>query len=248
MEANCGEPSCTLCQIREVLSCGVFTFHETHGFCGTLPSRVSNTQADDSAAQLPLLISKGSHHSAHNRSEAHTIYERKHITNLLPERVVSESKFLGRVVLPPMHGVYYWGHHFELPKHGRGCVSFTADHTSNDVHVAISMYPESFDPMYEIVVGGWANTTSVIRRRSQGPILCTVPVGLKKAAHADKNLWVSIDRNTQLIQVGRGSQPSLESLFCIYKDPQFLSKAQYICFSNNNDPATYSNIKVSAIE
>ncbi|KAG0555310.1 hypothetical protein KC19_12G159600 [Ceratodon purpureus] len=258
MDAFYGEPSCTLCRIRDVLSCGVSTsnnstcthlpgFHEKHGFCETLLSTVWNTQSD-STAQMPLVISKGNHHSAHNRSKEHTTCGRKHITNLLIESMVSESKFLEPVVLPPMRGLYNWGQHFELPEQGRGCVSFTAD-TSNDVHVAISTYPESMDPMYEVVVGGWTNTTSVVRRRSQGPILCTVPVGLKKPVpDAVDNLWVSIDKNTQLIQVGRGSQPSSESLFCIYKDPQFLCKAQYICFTTWDAPATYSNIKVSAIE
>lgn len=230
------EPSCSLCRIRDLLSCGVFSFNRnftcTHlsGFhekCGC--ARVWWNQLDDS--MMPLVVAKGS--------------QEGYIA-----KVLSEGKEISDPVeVPPMHGFYDWdARRFELPEPGRGCVSFTAD-TSNDVHVAVSARPESMDPMYEVVVGGWSNTTSVVRRRSQGPLLCTAPVGLKKPLpDSVEDLWLSVDKKTQLIQVGRGTEPSLESLLCIYKDPQFLRDAQYICFTSWDAPATYSNIKLSALE
>lgn len=158
------------------------------------------------------------------------------------------QQFVKPLAVPPMHGAYNWGHHFELPQQGQGFVIFRAD-CSNDVHLAISPKPQSMDPMYELVIGGWSNTSSVVRRRSQGSNLCTVPVGLNKPRLDTVNdLWVSIDKTTKYVRMGQGREPTLESMFCIYKDLQFLSEARYICFSTWDVPATYSNIMVLTME
>ena len=38
---------------------------------------------------------------------------------------------------------------------------------SNDVHIGLSPIAGDADPMYEIVIGGWGNAQSVIRRCKQ---------------------------------------------------------------------------------
>jgi hypothetical protein len=145
-----------------------------------------------------------------------------------------------------MKGVYNWDHHFELPQQGQGLVLFTAN-CSNDVHVAISPQAQSMDPMYELVIGGWGNTASVARRSAQGTDLCRVPVGLNKL-RLENDLWISIDKTTRLLRVGHGKEPSLESMFLVYKDLQFLTEARYVCFSSWDVPVTYSNVMVLAME
>lgn len=150
--------------------------------------------------------------------------------------------------MSPLLGVYDWGDQkFELPQPGQGVLIFTAD-CMNDVHVAISPEPQTMNPMYELVVGGWSNSKSVLRRKSQGTCLCTVSVGLKKPRLDTVNdLWISIDRTTKLIRVGYGREPSMDSMFLIYKDLRFLSDARYVCFTTWDVAAVYSNIVVLPI-
>ncbi|KAG0613346.1 hypothetical protein M758_6G096100 [Ceratodon purpureus] len=152
-----------------------------------------------------------------------------------------------RFMVPPKLGLYNWVKPLQLPEPGRGFLSFGAQ-TYSDVHIAISSKPREMDPMYEIVVGGWSNTKSVIRRRSQGPNLCTAEVGLIEPQNAVNYLWVSIDKHTEVIQVGHGKEPNLSSVFCIYKDVDFLREAQYVSFTSWEYPVIYSAISVASLK
>ena len=49
-------------------------------------------------------------------------------------------------------------------------ISFECE-ISNDIHIGISKTPLHKDPKFEIVIGGWRGTKSVIRDRNQGPNL-----------------------------------------------------------------------------
>ena len=49
-------------------------------------------------------------------------------------------------------------------------ISFECE-ISNDIHIGISKTPHHKDPKFEIVIGGWRGTKSVIRDRNQGPNL-----------------------------------------------------------------------------
>lgn len=140
-------------------------------------------------------------------------------------------------------GKYDWDPSYKLMSEGKGTISFAAD-ASTDVHVAISSRCETMDPMYEIVIGGWDNTRSGIRKRSQGEVLWQVNEGLQNT-NCLHQLWVSVDKDTQLIEIGRGDQANRDSVILKAKDPTFLSDVQYIAFSTLDAPITYSSISVS---
>jgi hypothetical protein len=147
--------------------------------------------------------------------------------------------------IQPCFGKYDWSFGHKLLSEGRGILYFAAL-AQADVYVAISPVPETVDPMYEIALGGWDNTKCEIRRCSQGESLSSVNEGLGyKHSNGVHYFWVSIDKDTELIQVGQGNHASLESVICTYKDPSFISEAMYIAFSSWNTLVTYSAISVS---
>nr|BAM18146.1 similar to CG10527 [Papilio xuthus] len=49
-----------------------------------------------------------------------------------------------------------------------GVVQFKV-RTPNDAHVALTMGPQDSEPIYEIMIGGWGNTKSVIRKNKAKP-------------------------------------------------------------------------------
>jgi len=149
-------------------------------------------------------------------------------------------------VLPPSpahnYGDYNWSTAYKLPTEGRGIVSFSVKATT-DVRLAISPKPQTMDPMYEMVICGWGNSASSIQKKE---ILCRVTtIGLIQRG-SENQFWVSINVDTQLIHVGRGNQPNLDSVVCIYKDPYFVSEARYVSFSSSDADVVYSNILVAS--
>ncbi|XP_078612531.1 uncharacterized protein LOC144882551 isoform X1 [Branchiostoma floridae x Branchiostoma japonicum] len=62
---------------------------------------------------------------------------------------------------------------------------------SNDVHVALSSQNYNLDDMYEIVIGGWNNTSSVIRRSKGGTDLTGSPTpGILSSAES-RGFWIA---------------------------------------------------------
>ena len=156
---------------------------------------------------------------------------------------------LSEIEVLPHEGFYEWNFHYKLPAKGQGIVFFVAK-SSNDVHVAISPKARTMDPMYEIVIGGWSNTISAIRKKSQGQRMCFVNSGLLYPIDGEglNYFWISIDSMTQLIQIGRGKQPNLNSIFCIYKDLDFINNVEYVTFTSFDTPVTYSSISIALID
>lgn len=130
-----------------------------------------------------------------------------------------------------------------LPEAGRGTVLFTATGT-NDVHVALCTQNTVGGDLYEIVIGGWSNGRSVIRRGAQGPELAVALSGLTTPGKANP-LWISIDSTTGWIKVGRG-KPG-QDMFLSYQDSAFLSATRYVTFSAWNTPIDYSQVSTLAL-
>lgn len=140
--------------------------------------------------------------------------------------------------VPARTGAYDWGRTWSLPEPGRGVVTFTAQ-TSNDVHIAFSTQPGGAGERYEVVIGGWANGRSVLRRGTGGTELAAANVGLKSPG-GQNPLWVSLDRTRGRIEVGRGAPG--EDVILGHTDPAFIVGARHFTFSSWNAPVAYTAI------
>ncbi|XP_077978663.1 uncharacterized protein LOC144434081 [Glandiceps talaboti] len=83
----------------------------------------------------------------------------------------------------------------------------------NDVHIALSDGPEDKPALYEIVIGGWGNTQSVIRRSKQGntKIEASTPSILSPTEF--RGFWITY--NNGVIKVGKEGQAA----FMEWTDP-----------------------------
>ena len=71
-----------------------------------------------------------------------------------------------------MNGSYgsFWRPDRKFRTAGDGVLFFHAV-AANDVTIGLSPQYQANGPMYEIVLGGWGNTSSAIRKKAQGPLL-----------------------------------------------------------------------------
>ncbi|XP_035682150.1 uncharacterized protein LOC118419725 isoform X2 [Branchiostoma floridae] len=89
---------------------------------------------------------------------------------------------------------------------------FTFDvQANNDVHVGLSSQSQDLDDMYEIVIGGWSNTQSVIRRSKQGNNLVTVSTSGIISPTEYRKFWITWSSDGT-IAVGKGgdTQPFMQ--------------------------------------
>jgi ankyrin repeat protein len=134
-----------------------------------------------------------------------------------------------------------WSESWKLPIPGKGVLLFKANAT-NDIHVAISPLPQMTDPMYEIVLGGWGNTRSVIRKKSQGSDLAAQNKGFPFSGQLAP-YWVIVDVDQHLVSAGYGTEPG-QNIIVNYNDEQFLKNAQYFSFSSWDHPIQIAEIEV----
>ncbi|XP_067628390.1 uncharacterized protein [Eurosta solidaginis] len=85
------------------------------------------------------------------------------------------------------------------PVSGRG-VNFRV-RAAHDAHLALAPAPVEAEPLYEIFIGGWENTKSVIRRNRQKPDVVEVNTPGILAAGEYRGFWVRWYDN--VITVGR---------------------------------------------
>ncbi|KAJ0182697.1 hypothetical protein K1T71_002066 [Dendrolimus kikuchii] len=65
--------------------------------------------------------------------------------------------------------------------------------TPNDAHLALTMGPQESNPMYEVFIGGWNNTKSVIRRNKIKPDKVTVDTPDIVSSHEFRGFWIRWD-------------------------------------------------------
>ena len=89
---------------------------------------------------------------------------------------------------------------------------------SNDGHVGFFTAARSYKAMYEIVISGWGNTKSVIRRRNQGPAMVEANTkGLLRVPGSYTQLWA--DAKDGLVRLGRGKVVGKEVILK-WQDPR----------------------------
>ncbi|KAJ8017844.1 C3 and PZP-like alpha-2-macroglobulin domain-containing protein 8 [Holothuria leucospilota] len=96
---------------------------------------------------------------------------------------------------------------------------------NSDVHLALSP-SENSSELYEIVIGGWNNTQSVIRRCEQCSHLVTEATDLYLSANEFRWFWITFDSNGA-IAVGRKDE---STSFMKWADPDPL-EVQYLGYS-----------------
>jgi hypothetical protein len=128
----------------------------------------------------------------------------------------------------------FWSTHWQLPYPSHGAIVFEAK-ARNDIYIVFSRSMHSppqrlgpCSPVYEICIGGWNNTTSLIRRGAQGITMiesqCTLP------SRDFTKWWVSVNRSTCRIAVGLGSVPGKNVQFWAW-DEKFVTDLNFFSFS-----------------
>jgi len=142
-----------------------------------------------------------------------------------------------------------------LPTPGMGQISFSAV-AQNDIHIGISPTQDQTKPMYEIVIGGWGNGRSVLRKSSQGPSV--IPAGTDwdtakipaNSAANPANFTVSINQtgNSVTISVtGAVKADGVTPAILTYTDTSPITPpVQYFSFSAWDSQIAYSNITGAA--
>ncbi|KAK7790439.1 hypothetical protein R5R35_009487 [Gryllus longicercus] len=85
----------------------------------------------------------------------------------------------------------------------------------NDAHVALTAGPEEADPMYEVFIGGWGNTKSVIRRDRTKPDKAEAETPDILSGDEFRGFWLRW--NGGLIEVGKEGEAAP---FLSWQDPE----------------------------
>lgn len=85
----------------------------------------------------------------------------------------------------------------------------------NDAHVALTTGPHEGEPMYEVFIGGWSNSKSVIRKNRTKPDVAEVDTPGILSADEFRGFWIRW--NDGAISVGKEGDPSA---FLTYADPE----------------------------
>lgn len=151
--------------------------------------------------------------------------------------------------IPPRSGSYAWEHTEMLTIPGSSAVVFDAKAT-NDIHVCFAETASDRSPLYEVVIGGWNNTQTVIRKGRQNPHQGHARVNVKQnpqavvAANHWATYWVSVNKG--LVLVGRGEIVG-QNITLKWQDPDPLQHLKDIAFSTWNTPVEFRNIRLRSV-
>jgi len=104
---------------------------------------------------------------------------------------------------------------FEQPLDSSKSITFTVQ-ANNDAHVGFFSASKSLSEVYEIVIGGWGNSWSVIRESNQGANQVSASTSQIVSGNEDREFWASADNG--LVQFGRGSIVG-EQVVLSWQDP-----------------------------
>ncbi|XP_050590640.1 uncharacterized protein LOC126922244 isoform X2 [Bombus affinis] len=85
----------------------------------------------------------------------------------------------------------------------------------NDAHIALTTGPHEGEPMYEVFIGGWSNSKSVIRKNRTKPDVAEADTPGILSADETRGFWIRWDDG--VISVGKEGEPSA---FLTYADPE----------------------------
>ena len=138
------------------------------------------------------------------------------------------------LLVKPSNGTYTWVKQpYNCEQVVVECDVYAAkDH---DIYIALAAPDYRKDTFYEIVIGGWNNTKTVIRKRSQGPAIKT------SGFTNQKGVWqkIRVLKNKNQITVTANDKQVI-SLY----DPTPI-KGQYIGFSSWDNHVYYANIRIA---
>ncbi|XP_072020213.1 macrophage mannose receptor 1-like [Amphiura filiformis] len=96
----------------------------------------------------------------------------------------------------------------------------------NDVHIGLSPIEGDADPMYEIVIGGYGNTLSAVRRCKQCANEIDAPTPSILNINEWRGFWITFNINTGKMEIGKEAHAA----FLTYTDPDPID-VQYVGYS-----------------
>ncbi|KMQ95579.1 c3 and pzp-like alpha-2-macroglobulin domain-containing protein 8 protein [Lasius niger] len=85
----------------------------------------------------------------------------------------------------------------------------------NDAHIALTTGPQEGDPMYEVFIGGWSNSKSVVRKNRTKPEVLEVETPDILSADEFRGFWIRWNDGTLTVGKEGDSAPLLS-----YTDPE----------------------------